>query len=221
MPSHLLQARLCLVVFPTLCLFRFAIIVFVFSAGLAYGQAPSIMDLSSPDLPHVMRIYGASPGEQLGSEGPDGIAFGDINGDGYDDLIIGAPQATLPTRDLAGTAYIIYGSPDLEGSQVDLAHLPSGYQGTTFIGKTYSNLGYAVSCGDIDQDGCDDVLLGAPNEKKYETGPSFGLVHVFYGGPHLVGRVVDLVSPPVNVRHTTLSGSLRVLPQEDLLVAET
>ena len=79
---------------------------------------------------------------------------GDVNGDGYDDVIIGAYECdsgALPVG--AGKAYIYHGSSaGLSGS----ADWTDGGEGIN------NNFGYAVaSAGDVNGDGYDDVIVGA------------------------------------------------------------
>jgi len=82
---------------------------------------------------------------------------GDVNGDGYDDLVIGADgnsdQATG-----AGQIYIIFGGPSGWNDGVSLANADASYQGQ---GQDDS-AGYAVAgAGDVNGDGYDDILVGA------------------------------------------------------------
>lgn len=85
-----------------------------------------------------------------------GVAGGDVNGDGYEDLTIGARQADPDGREDAGETYVVLG-PFTEGSTHELS------QADLLIkGKRRGDLsGYGLDTGDINHDGHLDLLLGA------------------------------------------------------------
>ena len=88
---------------------------------------------------------------------------GDVDGDGLDDVIIGAPWAAPDGVTSAGESYLVYGSAlTASGGEIDLATLTAS-QGVVFKGIDESdNSGYSVSsAGDVDGDGLDDILIGA------------------------------------------------------------
>ncbi|MBX7041523.1 MAG: FG-GAP-like repeat-containing protein [Ignavibacteria bacterium] len=99
---------------------------------------------------------------------------GDLNGDGFDDVIVGA----YGVNSFAGRAYICYGgSPMNSVADVILEGESAGHE----FGKT-------VSCaGDLNGDGYDDVIVGAHAANAY-TGKGF----IYYGGPAM-NNIADLV----------------------------
>ncbi len=118
---------------------------------------------------------------------------GDVNGDGYDDLIIGANRADPGGDSGAGETYIIYGGASAPGTDgmLDLSSL-NGTNGFILNGidvRDYS--GFSVSsAGDVNGDGYDDLIIGAPG------GGLAGETYVVYGGTSAPGTdgVLDLSS---------------------------
>ncbi|MBL0108075.1 MAG: FG-GAP repeat protein [Ignavibacteria bacterium] len=95
---------------------------------------------------------------------------GDVNGDGYSDVIIGAPNYdSVQTNE--GRAYIYLGS---------ASGLQSGFIWKFEVNQADANFGYSVACaGDIDNDGYSDVIIGSP---FYDGGlTDEGKVYLFYG----------------------------------------
>ena len=96
---------------------------------------------------------------------------GDINGDGIDDLIIGAWGAEPNGKSRAGETYVVFGSNEEFAASFNLSTL-DGSNGIVFNGidsRDYS--GWSVSgAGDINGDGIDDLIIGAffadPNDKS-------------------------------------------------------
>jgi FG-GAP repeat/FlgD Ig-like domain len=95
---------------------------------------------------------------------------GDINGDGYSDVIVGA-AANSSVSPLAGRAYVYFGGPDMD-TVADL----------TLTGAPGEQLGSSVSgAGDVNADGFSDVIVGAVANDG--PGTNVGRSYVFYGGP--------------------------------------
>jgi len=96
-------------------------------------------------------------------------AAGDVNGDGYKDLIVGAPLFEVIAR-YRGRAHVFLGS--AEGLEDNASWTATG-ESWEFLGDTVSG------AGDVNGDGYDDVLVGAPGNCS-ET-PGLGNVYLYYG----------------------------------------
>jgi hypothetical protein len=102
-------------------------------------------------------------GEEVGDES--GMALdgaGDINGDGFDDIIIGA-MASDGGGSTSGQAYIIFGKANGWVMDVDLSNVDA-----SFLGEDADDwAGYSVAgAGDVNGDGFDDILIGAPGDEE-------------------------------------------------------
>ena len=121
-------------------------------------------------------------GDQAGDQSGRSVSnIGDINGDGVDDLAIGAPFSRI-NGDNSGAAYIIFGSKqsDYFGNPIELSDL--GSKGLTIKGSNSGhNAGWAVSgAGDFNGDGINDLLIGATNPSDNENGID-GESYVIFG----------------------------------------
>ncbi len=92
---------------------------------------------------------------------------GDVNGDGFDDMIVGAPyETTVGAGPSAGAAHIY------SGANGSVLH---SFYGSGSFGYTVSN------AGDVDHDGFDDVIVGAPHELSTTIFGAGGSATVFSG----------------------------------------
>jgi len=108
--------------------------------------------------------------EQMGS----GLSkAGDINGDGIDDIIVGA----VNTNQDSGAAYVIYGSREPFKNMTPSLGLTRSQGFAIFSYRYYERLGETVSgAGDVNGDGIDDVIVGAPSLDNRK-----GAAYVIYG----------------------------------------
>ena len=103
-------------------------------------------------------IYGGATNDQSGVSVS---AAGDVNHDGFADIIIGAYLADPSSRTNAGTSYVIYGNSTNPGT-IDLS-VSLGTKGfAIYGGATSDQSGISVSsAGDINNDGFADIIIGA------------------------------------------------------------
>lgn len=141
-------------------------------AYVFHGSASGIgdCDLSSPACADT-NIRGASTGNYLGWSVS---TAGDINGDGFDDIVVGAYQAGGSNE---GKAYVLVGS----ASGIDDCDLSTCTPRATITGANNGDrLGYSVyTAGDVNGDGYDDILIAA----NYADGggTNKGEAYVFLG----------------------------------------
>ncbi|SEI66352.1 FG-GAP repeat-containing protein [Dyadobacter sp. SG02] len=96
---------------------------------------------------------------------------GDVNADGYSDVLAGAPHYDNG-QDGEGAAFLYYGSPN------GLNPVPTVLESN----QSHAELGYSVaSAGDINADGFSDIALGAPFYDKGQANE--GVVFVYFGSP--------------------------------------
>jgi hypothetical protein len=99
-------------------------------------------------------------------------ASGDVNGDGYSDVVVGAPYA----ESSKGRVYIYYG-----GQTIDALPSPS----VKLIGENLGDyFGWSVATGDINADGYEDIIVGAPAASSGQ-----GRAYVLFGAASLGAEI--------------------------------
>ena len=126
-------------------------------------------DLSAVDA----SFYGEASGDRAGGAV---CGAGDVNGDGYDDLLVGVSENN-EVAESAGQAYLVLGRETGWQTGVTLGAADASFHGE----QLGDNAGYAVStAGDVDGDGYDDVLVGASGAN--DVGILSGKLYLIAGG---------------------------------------
>jgi hypothetical protein len=169
-------------------------------AYLVHGSVSGTRALSTADAIFSGAVNSNYTGNAL-------TGAGDVDGDGYDDMLIGAyGRANSSGASNAGAAHLLFGP---QSGSVTLTGV-----GTTFEGVAATDYaGYSVGRTDLDADGLSDLLIGA--NRADTGGTDGGAVYVFYGGAQsdfsttvsLSGAAATLVGAAGDQTGRYLSGS--------------
>ncbi|WP_445636437.1 hypothetical protein NSTC745_01338 [Nostoc sp. DSM 114161] len=139
-------------------------------------MANSVFNLSNLNGSNGFAINGIAGNDNSGNSVS---SAGDINGDGFDDLLIGARRAD-PNGFDSGQAYVVFGNSTGFGATLNLSTL-NGSNGFAINGNVAGDqLGVSVSsAGDINSDGFDDLLIGGAFADP--NGTNSGQSYVVFG----------------------------------------
>jgi hypothetical protein len=102
----------------------------------------------------------------------------DYDGDGNQDLLVGSPFRTINTGN-RGAVYVYNGA-----SNSPLPQANSGVLTSPFIAEAY--FGYSLTKGDLDNNGCADLVVGSPG-RSHSSLTRNGMVHVYWAGTCVAG----------------------------------
>lgn len=123
--------------------------------------------------PSKIELTGDSAGEQLGAA----IIKGDFNGDGVDDLGIGSPFSSIEQREFNGKVSIFFGKKNIKLRE---NYLNTLVPDIAFYGAfSGDQLGTSLTAGDFNNDGIDDITIGAFN--AYHKSKRPGKVYIVSG----------------------------------------
>ena len=146
------------------------------------------------DTASAHKFHQNSSGMADSNEGGDhfgfSLAVGDFDGDAYDDLAIGVPYETSRLDFSTGRVQILYGSSGGLSSTGSLSFEQDDLPGEE--SRAGDHFGWALASGDFDDDGYDDLAIGAPDKDVVDDFGIFGeivrvsnvgQVAVVYGSP--------------------------------------
>ncbi|MCH2038038.1 MAG: integrin alpha [Rickettsiales bacterium] len=175
---------------------------------MIFGETISALNISPPGSFDVGDIVPGSNGVKFTADNGQGanmigagagtsISSLDLNRDGFDDILIGAPRAyNVNTSSRTGEVYLLFGSPNFGGVTMGpiLATDLNGIIGTTFRGfETDELAGTSVAIvDDVNGDSIRDILIGAPG--KSISIDDVGVVYLFFGrsAAYSWNNVIDL-----------------------------
>jgi hypothetical protein len=171
-------------------------VIFGRKASLHRWGFPADVEASDLDGTNGFRLDGERSGDQSGFSV---ASAGDVNSDGFADIVIGAPGADPRGRGDGGSTYVVFGKAKGFSAHMKLSEI-NGKDGFRIDG-TSGWSGWSVATGgDIDGDGFDDLIIGAPlasYDDRAPAGPACacdGSAYVIFGRASRFPAHIDLAN---------------------------
>jgi hypothetical protein len=134
---------------------------------------PQHLNQDAPGIPDTMEPY-----DFFGA----GLGTGDLNGDGYDDLAVGAPGEDLAGIVSAGLVTVLFGSPT-GITTAGVSTLTQNSPGVPDDDEANDFFGNGLAIGDVTGDGYADLAVGTPGQGNASFGAESGMLTLVRGAP--------------------------------------
>ena len=156
--------------------------------GRPTAKFPSAIIASSESGVYGFNIEGEVTGDQLGRAVAGG---GDINGDGFDDILLGAPYHDLDGQSSVGAAYVLFGKSLFHREErLETLDGSNGFKMIGARGSDFTSISLNI-LGDVNGDGFDDIGIGAHFFDRLGYGRT-GAFYVVFGKPDGFDAEIDL-----------------------------
>ncbi|HCH66077.1 MAG TPA: hypothetical protein DFR83_24960, partial [Deltaproteobacteria bacterium] len=151
-------------------------------ASMAYVVLGTVTASGEASTAASVSFMGTS-GDELGAS----MAVGDLDGDGNEDYVLGAPNTDAGFLGASGAVYVLY------GPQTGSVDVTTSYDAMLAYGtSTTASYGHSVNAGgDVDGDGLVDLAVGAP-----DYGSGQGMAYVHYGA---ISGTLDPAAADINL----------------------